>query len=273
MSPLKIDCALVEKVLVNFIREEVRKSGLKKGILGLSGGLDSAVCAALAAKALGPQNVVGMILPYGEASKADVKDALKAADQFGLDRKVVDIAPQIDAYFSANPTDNRLLKGNKMARERMSIIYDHSAREKALPLGTSNKTELLIGYGTIYGDMASAINPIGDLYKTQLRQLAAHLSVPEDIITKPPTAGLWAGQTDEAEIGFRYEELDLMLYNLIDLRMTPEKAAAQGFDKAALERVLSMIERSEFKRKMPQIAKLSFRTIGHDYLYAYDRGK
>jgi NAD+ synthase len=185
----------------------------------------------------------------------------------------VDIAPQIDAYFSANPTDNRLLKGNKMARERMSIIYDHSAREKALPLGTSNKTELLIGYGTIYGDMASAINPIGDLYKTQLRQLAAHLSVPEDIITKPPTAGLLAGQTDEAEIGFRYEELDLMLYNLIDLRMTPEKAAAQGFDKAALERVLSMIERSEFKRKMPQIAKLSFRTIGHDYLYAYDRGK
>ncbi len=273
MTLLKIDCALAEKVLVHFIREEVRKTGLNKGILGMSGGLDSAVCAALAARALGPENVVAMVLPYGKASSADTEDALEASRVLGIVHHVVDISPQIDSYFAANPTDNRLLRGNKMARERMSVIYDYSVREKALPLGTSNKTELLIGYGTIYGDMASAINPIGDLYKTQIRQMAAHLGVPEKIITKAPTAGLWPGQTDETEIGLKYEELDRMLYHLIDLRMSVDKAAECGFDKAALTRVMRMVEGSEFKRKMPQIAKLSQRTVGHDFLYAYDRRK
>jgi len=273
VTALQIDCPFVEKVLVNFIREEVLKAGYKRGILGLSGGLDSVVCACLAARALGGQNVVAMIMPYGKLSARDVEDALKAARKFGIRHHTVDISPQIDAYFSVRPSENKILKGNKMSRERMSIIYDYSAREKALPLGTSNKTELLIGYGTIFGDMASAINPLGDLYKTQVRQLAAHLKVPGNIIAKAPSAGLWAGQTDEAEIGLDYERLDLMLYHLIDLRMNIEKAAARGFDKAALKKVARMIERSEFKRKMPQIAKLSFRTVGHDFLYPYDRGK
>lgn len=273
MATLKIDCAFAEKVLVNFIREEVRKSGCSKGILGLSGGLDSTVCSHLAARALGPKNVIAMIMPYGKSFSADGEDAMRTVRKLHLRHKVVDIAPQIDAYFEACPTDVRLLRGNKMARERMSVIYDHSARENALPLGTSNKTELLIGYGTFYGDMASAINPLGDLYKCQVRQMAAHLGVHESVIRKAPTAGLWAGQTDEQEIGMSYEMLDDILYRLIDLRLSEAETAAEGFDPGAVARVAGMVARSEFKRKMPQIAKLSYRTVGHDFLYPYDRGK
>jgi len=270
---MKIDAPFVEKVLCAFIREELKKFGFRKGILGLSGGLDSSVCAALAAKAIGRKNVLGMILPYKNTFGRDVEDARLLARKLGIPTRLIDIAPMVDAYFSQYPTDNRIRIGNKMARERMSILYDHSVIERALVLGTSNKTELLIGYGTIHGDMACAINPLGDLYKTQVRALAAHLRLPSRILKKEPTAGLWPGQTDEGEIGLSYEEIDRILYQLVDERKTPDEVIASGFGKDAVKRIETLLINSEFKRKMPPIAKISARTIGHDFLYSYDRNR
>jgi len=268
---MNIDPEFVEKVLTRFIKDEWGRAGFRKAVLGLSGGLDSAVCAGLASRALGPRNVLGLILPMGRAFPEEVADARDVAATFGIRTKTIDISPQIEAYFSAHPTTNRVLKGNKMARERMSILYDHSAREKALVLGTSNKTELLIGYGTLHGDMASAFNPIGDLYKTQVRTLARRLGVPDRCLSKRPTAGLWPGQTDEDEIGLTYETIDRILYELVDLRKSRTEVAASGLNPADIDRVVSMMKKSEFKRKLPPIAKISFRTIGHDFLYAHDR--
>ncbi len=270
---MKINGAFVEKVLTRFIREELGRFGFTKGVLGLSGGLDSAVCAILASRALGPGSVLALIMPYGEACPADVADASALARTLGIRSETIDIAPQVDAYFSRHPTDNCVLRGNKMARERMSILYDVSAREKALILGTSNKSELLVGYGTIHGDMACAINPIGDLYKTQVRELAAWLGVPKPILEKLPTAGLWPGQTDEAELGIAYTELDAILYEMADRRKSVPEIVALGFKAEVVGRVADMVRRSEFKRKLPPIAKISSRTVGHDFLYPYDREK
>ncbi len=271
--PPKINAPFVEKVLVRFIRDELGKCGCQKGILGLSGGLDSAVCAVLATRALGPRNVLSLIMPYGKAFPEDVRDAKNLARRLGIRRETIDIAPQIDAYFTAHPTTSRVQRGNKMARERMSILYDFSAREGSFILGTSNKTELLIGYGTIHGDMACAINPMGDLYKTQVRELAAHLRVPDAIRRKSPTAGLWPGQTDEAEIGLAYAELDEILFELVEKRKRRKEVIEAGHKPAAVDRVIRMIRNSEFKRKLPPIAKLSLRSVGHDFLYPYDWGK
>jgi NAD+ synthase len=269
--PPKINGAFVEKVLVAFIRDEFDRCGCGKGLLGLSGGLDSAVSAALAARALGPGNVLGLIMPYGKGFPKDVRDARAFASRLGIRHETIDIAPQIDVYFSAHPTKSRVQRGNKMARERMSILYDYSAREGGLILGTSNKTELLIGYGTIHGDMACAINPIGDLYKTQVRGLAARLGVPAAIRKKAPTAGLWPGQTDEGDIGLAYEELDAILYCLVEGRKTRGEIVSAGHAARAVDRILRMVRRSGFKRMMPPIAKLSIRSVGHDFLYPYDR--
>jgi NAD+ synthase len=227
----------------------------------------------LAKKALGRKNVLALIMPYRESPKQDEKDAREVVGLLQIRSKVLDISPMVDAYFARFPVSQRLLMGNKMARERMSILYDFSAREKSLILGTSNKTEILIGYGTIHGDMASAINPLGDLYKTQIRQLGKHLGVPGRIVRKVPTAGLWPGQTDEGEIGLSYNELDAILYRLVDLRMSRRDVIASGFEKPKVERIISLIKASEFKRKLPPIAKLSTRTVGHDFLYPYDWDK
>lgn len=269
--PPKINAAFVEKVLMAFIRDEFGRCGCGKAVLGLSGGLDSAVCATLAARALDPSSVLGLIMPYGKASPGDVRDAAGLARRLGIRSETVDIAPQIDLYFAAHPTANRVRRGNKMARERMSILYDYSAREGALVLGTSNKTELLIGYGTIYGDMACAVNPVGDLYKTQMRELAAHLGIPAAIRRKTPTAGLWPGQTDESDIGLAYDEIDAILYSLVEGRKTRREAIEAGHAAAAVDRVLRRIKASDFKRMMPPIAKLSTRSVGHDFLYPHDR--
>lgn len=271
--PPKIDAPFVEKVLVAFIREELGKCGCRRGLLGLSGGLDSAVCAALAAKALGPENVLALVMPYGQAFPQDVRDALALARRLGIRTDIVDIAPQIDLYFASHPTASRVRRGNKMARERMAVLYDRSAAEGGFILGTSNKTELLIGYGTIHGDLACAVNPMGDLYKTQVRELARHLRIPAAIRRKAPTAGLWAGQTDEAEIGLAYEELDAILCELVEGRQGREAIVAAGHGAAAVDRVLGLVKGSEFKRRMPPIAKLSPRSVGHDFLYPYNWGK
>jgi len=270
---MKINAPFVEKILTAFIKEELGKFGFKKGILGLSGGLDSAVCASLAARALGSKNVIGLMMPYGEGFGPDLNDAREIARRLKIDARLIDITPMVNAYFILNPTTDLLLKGNKMARERMSILYDWSARERALILGTSNKTELLVGYGTIHGDLACAINPLGDLYKTQVRALAVHLGIPEPLRTKAPSAGLWAGQTDEGELGLSYDELDEILEHLVDGRESPEEVLARGFPKTQVKKITRLIRNSEFKRQMPPIAKISPRTIGHDFLYPYDWDK
>lgn len=270
---MKINAPFVEKILISFIREETAKFHYSKGVLGLSGGLDSSVCAFLSAKALKPKNVFALILPYGKSFSEDVKSAQEISKLLGILSKTIDISPMVDAYFSKHPTKSRIAKGNKMARERMSILYDFSARKKALVLGTSNKTELLIGYGTIHGDMACAINPLGDLYKTQIIQLAKYLGVPEKIQRKLATAGLWEGQTDEGELGLSYDEIDKILFQLVDQRKSKEEIIFQGFKKENVEKIIRLIKNSEFKRKLPPIPKISARTVGHDFLFPYDREK
>ncbi len=270
---MKINPAFVEKILTLFIREELSKFQFKKAILGLSGGLDSSVCAFLASKAIKPTDVLALIMPYGKSFSKDVKDAQKVVQSLGIRSRIIDISPMVDVYFSKYPAPSKILKGNKMARERMSILYDFSAREKAMILGTSNKTELLLGYGTIHGDMACGINPLGDLYKTQIRQLAAHLGIPEKIQKKTPTAGLWTDQTDEDELGLSYEMMDKILYQLVDLRKSKKEVIGSGFKKSDVERLITLIKNSEFKRKLPPIPKISRRTVGHDFLFPYDWDK
>ena len=269
LSPLRIDAVLVHRMLVSFLRNETLKTGHRRFILGISGGIDSAVVAALAAEALGPEQVLGLFTPYSASSERSRSDALAAAGTFGIRLEEVPITAQIDAYFSALPDADRVRIGNKMARERKSIEYDRSWPD-GLVLGTSNKTELLLGYGTQFGDLACALNPVGDLYKTQLRELAAELGVPSGIIRKAPTADLWAGQTDEAELGFSYEDADLILYHLIDRRVQPSDLVAAGFDGALIARIRERVRKNHFKRVPPLIAKVSLRTIGHDFLYPRD---
>jgi NAD+ synthase len=270
---MTINPRFVEKVLTAFIRQEFARFGFKNGILGLSGGLDSAVSASLAVRALGPSHVIALIMPYGASFSREVQDARELAARLRVRSRVIDIAPMVDAYFFRHPSKSLVQKGNKMARERMSILYDFSEREKSLIIGTSNKTELLLGYGTIHGDMACAINPLGDLYKTQVREMGRHFGLPPRILRKRPTAGLWPGQTDEAEIGMSYAEADRILYHLVDLRETRREVAERGFERRMVERIASLIRGSEFKRKLPPVAKISFRSVGHDFLYPYDRDR
>jgi NAD+ synthase len=272
-SAIPTNSPLVRRILVAFIRDEVRKIGLERVVVGLSGGVDSGVSALLAAEALGAENVLGIEMPYRTSSGESLvhADAVAAAGGFSTLR--VEITAQIDAYFARFPDADNLRRGNKMARERMTILYDHSARWKALVLGTSNKTELLLGYGTLHGDMASALNPIGDLYKTQVWALAREIGVPAAIVDKKPSADLWAGQTDEAEMGFTYADVDALLYRMVDLRWGRDELLAAGFEAAFVERVSDMVRGSQFKRRMPVIAKVSNRTIDRDFRYARDWGK
>lgn len=260
-------------LLMTFIREETTKPGFKRLIVGLSGGLDSAVVAYLAVEALGKDNVVAAIMPYKSSNAENIADAHTLADKLGLRKHDIDITPQVDPYFAHFPDANNDRRGNKMARERMSILYDLSALEKALVIGTSNKTEILLGYGTIFGDLACAINPLGDLYKTQVRILARHLGVPDKIITKPPSADLFAGQSDEADLGFSYEEVDSLLWLLVDERYTPEQCEKAGHRRDLIKKVIDLIIKNQFKRSTPIIAKLSNRTIGIDFRYPRDWGR
>ena len=198
MGKLDLNLQLTEKILVDFVREEVHKTGFKKVLLGLSGGIDSGIVAYIAAKALGPENVMGIMMPYKQSSKESVEHAKLVIEDLGIESMFVEITPMVDAYFNLFPDMDSMRKGNKMARERMTILYDFSAKNNALVLGTSNKTELLLGYSTQWGDSASAINPIGDLYKTQVWALSEHMGVPKELINKKPSADLWEGQSDEA---------------------------------------------------------------------------
>jgi NAD+ synthase len=271
--PLAINAELVRGILVGFIQNEVRKVGFERVVLGLSGGVDSSLVATLAAQALGPNNVLGVIMPYRTSDPKSRGDALEVVKQLGIERLEVDISPQIDAYFERFPDADQKRRGNKMARERMTILYDQSWAWRALVIGTSNKTELLLGYGTIYGDMASAINPIGDLYKTQVWQLADAVGVPTAIVQKAPSADLWAGQSDETELGFQYRMIDQLLYYLVDRRYSVEELKRQGFDEAFITDIVRRVRENQYKRRLPVIAKLSSRTIDRDFRYPRDWGR
>jgi len=269
---LRLNAAITEKILTGFIAEETRRAGRERVVVGLSGGIDSAVAACLARRALGARGVIAALLPYRESHPSSLAHARLLARQLGIRAREIDISPMVDAYFESRPRVGRVRRGNKMARERMSILYDLSAEHGALVLGTSNKTELLLGYGTLHGDMASALNPIGDLYKTQVRQMARHLKVPAVIRRKTPSADLWPNQSDEEEIGFSYAELDRLLELLVDGRASREAAIAQGWPASMVDRVTRTIMRSQFKRRPPLIAKISERTVGVDFRYPRDWG-
>ena len=271
--PLQINPELVRKILVGFIQNEVRKVGFERVVLGLSGGVDSSLVATLAAEALGPKNVLGVIMPYRTSNPKSMSDALQVVRQLGIEHLEVDITPQIDAYFARFPDADPRRRGNKMARERKSIEYDQSSAFRALVIGTSNKTELLLGYGTIYGDMASAINPIGDLYKTQVWQLADAVGVPTAIVQKAPSADLWSGQSDETELGFQYRMIDQLLYYLVDRRYSVDELKGQGFDQAFITEIVRRVRENQYKRRLPLIAKLSSRTIDREFRYPRDWGR
>jgi NAD+ synthase len=269
---LTLNARLTETILTGFIASETRRTGRSRVVLGLSGGIDSAVAAALAARALGPANVVAVLLPHRLSDPSSAADALSLARRLRLKHEIVDISPMVDPYFERFARADRVRRGNRMARERMNVLFDRSAEHRALVLGTSNKTEMLLGYGTLFGDMASAINPLGDLYKTQVRQMAEHLGIPEAIRRKAPTADLWAGQTDESEIGASYATVDQILHLLYDERWEPAEVAAAGFGRKLIERLRRAVIASQFKRRPPLIAKISMRTVGVDFRYPRDWG-
>jgi NAD+ synthase len=271
--PLDLNVELVEQLLVRFLRIEARKFGFQRTILGLSGGIDSAVSAALAARAYGPEQVLGVMMPYRTSSPASEGDARTVATALGIRLDKTDISAMADGYLSGLPDADRLRRGNVMARCRMLVLYDRSVPERALVIGTSNKTELLLGYSTQFGDAACALNPLGDLYKHQVWQLARHLGLPSEVIDKPPTADLFEGQTDEGELGFSYAEADGILHALVDERRSVEEVVQLGWSRPLVERIVTRMAANQYKRQPPLVAKLGERTVTHDFRYLRDWGR
>lgn len=271
-AQLELNTDVTREVLVSFLKHELGRCGFTKAVLNLSGGLDSALSCFLIAEALGGENVLTLLLPYRTSAKESTDHALEIVKLTRVNHKIIDITPMVDPYLSQFPEMDGVRKGNVMARMRMIVLYDHSVAWNGLAIGTSNKTELLLGYGTLFGDMASAVNPLGDLYKTQVRQLARAVGVPESILHKAPSADLWAGQTDEGELGFTYAQVDQLLYFLVDERYSRDEAISAGFDAKFVDAVLRRIRTSQFKRVPPIIAKVSRRDVGHDFLYPRDWG-
>ena len=269
---LALDVKHVRTILTEFLRDETRNPGFSKAIIGLSGGVDSAVSAILAAEALGPENVYAVMMPYRTSSPQSLSDAQRVAARTGIHTEKIEITGPVDAYLAAAGVMTPLRAGNVMARQRMIVLYDVSSRENGLVVGTSNKTELLLGYGTLFGDMACAVNPLGDLYKSQIWQLAEAIGVPKEIIAKKPSADLWEGQTDEDEFGFSYAEADRLLYYMIDERRTDAELLGLGFDGGFVTTLRKKIMRTQFKRRLPLIAKISHRTVNVDFRYPRDWG-
>ena len=231
---LSINPSLARQILTGFIKSEITRVGFSRAVVGLSGGLDSALSCALAAEALGPENVLAVRMPYKASSANSLEHAQLLIDQLGVKSETVEITEMVEPLIRLDSEMSKTRKGNIMARARMIVLYDRSEVFKGLVVGTSNKTEILLGYTTMWGDMAAAINPIGDLYKTQARQLARAMNIPAPIIDKPPSADLWKGQTDEDELGFTYAEVDKLLYLPVDQRYLPEEFVEGGVDKALL---------------------------------------
>ena len=272
MSDLSINSDFVRKVLTEFIHSEITRVGFSKAVVGLSGGVDSALSCFLSAEALGPENVLAVRMPYETSSPDSLEHAQLIIDKLGVQTITIPITPMVQPYLDMIPDGELVRRGNVMARQRMIVVYDQSVAFNGLVIGTGNKTEILLGYTTLYGDSACAINPIGDLYKTQVRQLARDIGVPDVVINKPPSADLWVGQTDEDELGFTYEEVDKLLFRLIDQQQSPEACVEAGFGKSFVEEVIKRVRENHFKRVMPPIAKLSERTVGYDFLYPRDWG-
>jgi NAD+ synthase len=271
-ADLKLNPSIVRDLLVRFIKDQTTNAGFTKAVVGVSGGVDSAVSAALAAEALGKEHVLGVMIPYRTSNPKSVEDAKLVIQSIGIRSAQVDISKMVDGYCEENQVTDSLRRGNVMARSRMIVLYDLSAREHALVIGTSNKTEILVGYGTQHGDLASAINPLGDLYKSQVWQLAEALGIPKPVIEKAPSADLWEGQTDEKELGITYAQLDTLLYEMIDERHSDEELMKMDFDGQLIKRVRGMIQKNQFKRRPPVIAKVSYRTVNVDFRYVRDWG-
>ena len=269
---LTINTDVARKILTGFIKSEVTRVGYTRAVVGLSGGIDSALSCVLAVEALGRDNVLAVRMPYKSSSPDSLAHAELLIEQLEIPHKTIEITNMVEPLFVQDPAMPKLRKGNIMARERMIVLYDQSEAFKGLVIGTGNKTEILLGYTTQFGDAASAMNPIGDLYKTQVRQLARALNIPAPILDKTPSADLWEGQTDEGELGFTYERVDQLLYLLVDQRYSPKECVEAGFDETFVDVVVKRIQRNQFKRMQPPIAKLSNRTIGYDFLYLRDWG-
>jgi NAD+ synthase len=270
-----IEPAQAIEVIVGFIRSQMAQTGFSRLVVGLSGGVDSATVAFLAARAIGPDHLLAVRMPFRTSSESSETDALRVVGALGCRTERVEITPMVEPMLDlirdgseAVPGDElNVRRGNVMARQRMIVLYDRSAAFDALVIGTSNKTEALLGYGTLYGDMAAALAPIGDLYKSQLRAVATELGVPREILDKPPSADLWPDQTDEGELGGTYDLIDRALFALVDRRWSVDRCVAAGLDPSLVEWVASRVARMEFKRQTPPVAKLSLRTPGFDHLY------
>jgi NAD+ synthase len=272
MIDLTINTDLAKTILTGFISSEITRTGFERAVVGLSGGIDSALSCFLAAEALGPENVLAVRMPYKTSSIDSLEDAQRVIDVTGVNALTVPITEIVDPIFERFPEASDMRRGNIMARARMIVLYDQSEAFGGLVVGTGNKTEILLGYSTLFGDSACALNPIGDLYKTQVRQLSRALGVPSEIVDKPPSADLWVGQTDEAELGFTYEEADRLLQLLVDQRYSADECIEAGFGERFVKDVVERIRRNHFKRILPPIAKLTNRTIGYDFLYLRDWG-
>ena len=269
---LSINTDLATRILTGFVHSEITRMGYKHAVINLSGGIDSAVSCYLAAKALGPENVLAIRLPYRTSSQESLDHAQLVIDATGVRSITFEISDMVDPLLKRFPEMDSVRRGNIMARSRMIVLYDQSVAFQGLAVGTGNKTEILLGYTTLFGDSACALNPLGDLYKTQIRQLSIALSVPEVIVQKPPTADLWQGQTDEGELGFTYADADKLLYLLVDQRYSPADCIEAGFSEPFVRKVVEKVRRNQFKRILPPIAKLTNRTVGYDFLYLRDWG-
>jgi NAD+ synthase len=272
MADLTIHTDTTRDILTKFICSEITRAGFERAVIGLSGGVDSTLSCYLAAEALGPENVIAIRMPYRTSSTDSLEHSQLVVDLLGVNSKTIPITGMVDPLFENFPEADRVRRGNIMARARMIVLYDQSEASGGLVVGTGNKTEILLGYSTLYGDSACALNPLGDLYKTQVRQLARAMGVPAAIIDKPPSADLWVGQTDEEELGFTYEEADQLLYLLVDQHYRPEECVEEGFGEQFVHEVVDRIRRYQYKRVMPPVAKLSKRTVGYDFLYLRDWG-
>ena len=267
--PLEIDASLVEHWLIEFIRDEMGRRGFERAVVGLSGGVDSAVTTYLAARALGPSNVVAVRLPYRTSNPASLEHAQLVIDALGVEARTVDITAAVDGYLASEPDADPGRRGNVMARIRMIALFDLSSRYRALPLGTGNKTERLFGYFTWHADDSPPINPLGDLFKSQVWSLARHLGVPGVIVTKPASADLITGQTDEGDFGISYAKADQILNWLLS-GYSPDELVARGFDAAEVALVRRRLESTHWKRRLPTVAMLSPTAIGESYLRPVD---
>ncbi|HMC55773.1 MAG TPA: NAD+ synthase [Gemmatimonadaceae bacterium] len=267
--PIEIDPQVTEEWLVHFIRGEMSQRGFERAIVGVSGGVDSAVTAYLAAKALGPSNVMGIRMPYRTSSKESLEHAQMVIDALGIEGCTVDISAAVDGYLQHDPKADPPRRGNVMARMRMIALFDLSAKHRAIPLGTGNKTERLFGYFTWHADDAPPINPLGDLFKTQVWTLARHLGVPDAIVSKPPTADLVVGQTDEGDFGISYAKADQIL-NWMLTGYKPSELIARGFAEADVQLVRKRLESTHWKRRLPTVAMLTNTAIGESYLRPVD---